>query len=89
MAGLWSENPLVCMRAADAAEKITRERSDLLRPYQKKLLHLMHEARGGWPSRRTFVRASVNWMPHPWRFHGWAAMPTDSGDFGDVKLQEP
>jgi hypothetical protein len=25
-------------------------------------------------------------MPHPWRFHGWAAMPTGSGDFADVKL---
>jgi hypothetical protein len=26
------------------------------------------------------------WMPHPWRFHGWAAMPRGSGDFADVKL---
>ena len=32
-----------------------------------------------------FVRPSVNWMPHPWRFHGWAAMPMGSGDFADVK----
>jgi len=30
--------------------------------------------------------AGVNWMPHPWRFHGWAAMPMGSGDFADVKL---
>jgi len=34
-----------------------------------------------------FVPASVNWMPHPWRLHGWAAMPTGSGDFADVKLR--
>jgi len=25
-------------------------------------------------------------MPHPWHFHGWAAMPMGSGDFADVKL---
>src|SRR5258708_26617074 len=26
------------------------------------------------------------WMPHPWRFHGWAAMAMGSGDFADVEL---
>jgi hypothetical protein len=26
------------------------------------------------------------WMPHPWRFHGWAAMTMGSGDFADVEL---
>jgi hypothetical protein len=36
---------------------------------------------------RHFARASVNGMPHPWRFHGWAAMPMGSGDFADVKLR--
>ncbi|MGD0989260.1 MAG: hypothetical protein ABR874_15710 [Candidatus Sulfotelmatobacter sp.] len=44
MAGLWSSDPLVCMRAADAVEKITRERRELLQPYRKKLLQLMNEA---------------------------------------------
>jgi len=34
-----------------------------------------------------FVRATMNWMPHPWRFHGWAAMPMGSGDFADLKLR--
>jgi hypothetical protein len=28
----------------------------------------------------------MNRMPHTWRFHGWAAMPTGSGDLADVKL---
>jgi hypothetical protein len=44
MAGLWSENPLVRMRAADAAEKITRSKPELLRPYKKELLGLMADA---------------------------------------------
>ncbi|HUK31132.1 MAG TPA: hypothetical protein VLV89_08460 [Candidatus Acidoferrum sp.] len=44
MAGLWSENSLVRMRAADAAEKVTREKSELLAPYKKELLGLMAEA---------------------------------------------
>ena len=26
-------------------------------------------------------------MPHPWRFHGWAAMPMGSGDFADGNLR--
>jgi hypothetical protein len=32
------------------------------------------------------VARNTAWMPHPWRFHGWAAMPMGSGDFADVKL---
>src|SRR5271155_3791226 len=44
IAGLWSEDPLVRMRAADAAEKVTREKRDLLRPYKKELLGLLGEA---------------------------------------------
>jgi HEAT repeat protein len=42
--GLWDEDPLVRMRAADAAEKVTRDRPDLLVPYKKELLGLMAEA---------------------------------------------
>jgi len=41
MAGLWSDESLVRMRAADAAEKITRENRDLLQRYKKELLGLM------------------------------------------------
>lgn len=41
--GLWSEDPLVRMRAADAAEKVTREDPHLLKPYKKELLGLMGE----------------------------------------------
>jgi HEAT repeat protein len=41
IAGLWSENSLVRMRAADAAEKVTRMRSDLL--HKKELLGLLQE----------------------------------------------
>jgi len=41
--GLWSEDPLVRMRAADAAEKVTRTKHELLRSYKKELLGLMAE----------------------------------------------
>jgi HEAT repeat protein len=44
MEGLWSENALVRMRAADAAEKVTREKPGLLRPFKGELLDLMGEA---------------------------------------------
>jgi hypothetical protein len=44
MAGLWSEDALVRMRAADAAEKVTRENRKLLQPYKKELLGLMADA---------------------------------------------
>ena len=43
MAGLWSQDPLVRMRTADAAEKVTREKRELLQPYKKELLGLMVE----------------------------------------------
>jgi hypothetical protein len=42
--GLWSTDSLVRMRAADAVEKISREKPELLRPYKKELLGLIHEA---------------------------------------------
>jgi alpha-beta hydrolase superfamily lysophospholipase len=45
IAELWSEDPLVRMRAADAAEKVTRKKHELLQPYKKELLGLMTEAR--------------------------------------------
>jgi hypothetical protein len=41
--GLWSADPLVRMRAADAAEKITRKNPELLLPHKKELLGLMAE----------------------------------------------
>jgi HEAT repeat protein len=44
MAGLRSEDPLVRMRAADAAEKITRADASLLEPHKKELLALLAEA---------------------------------------------
>src|SRR5271157_943194 len=43
IAGLWSEDPLVRMRAADAAEKVTRKNRELLQPYKGELLGLMAE----------------------------------------------
>src|SRR5277367_2954716 len=43
IAGLWSANPLVRMRAADSAEKVTRQRGALLQPYKKELLGLLVE----------------------------------------------
>ena len=45
IAGLWSEDPLVRMRAADAAEKVTRENHEFLQPYKKELLGLMAETK--------------------------------------------
>jgi hypothetical protein len=44
IAGLWSPDPLVRMRAADAVEKITRKNREFLQPYKKELLGLMREA---------------------------------------------
>jgi hypothetical protein len=44
MEGLWSADPLIRMRAADAAEKVTRNHPQLLAPYRKELLGLMAEA---------------------------------------------
>lgn len=41
--GLWSADELVRMRAADAAEKVTRTKHELLQPYKKELLGLMAE----------------------------------------------
>jgi hypothetical protein len=45
LAGLWSADPLVAMRAADATEKVTRKNPELLHPYNKELLGLMTESR--------------------------------------------
>src|SRR5580704_9432725 len=44
MEGLWSEDPLVRMRAADAAEKVTSTQPKLLAPHKKELLGLLAEA---------------------------------------------
>jgi hypothetical protein len=44
IAGLWSEDALVRMRAADAVEKVTRKKPALLQPYKKELLGLMADA---------------------------------------------
>jgi hypothetical protein len=44
IAGLWSDNKVVRMRAADAIEKVTRTSPNLLQPYKKELLGLMVEA---------------------------------------------
>jgi HEAT repeat protein len=43
IAGLWSEDPLVRMRAADAAEKVTRKKRELLQPHKGELLGLLVE----------------------------------------------
>ena len=43
IAGLWFENLLIRMRAADAAEKVTRKYPVLLQPFKKELLGLMAE----------------------------------------------
>ena len=43
--GLWSKHPLVRMRAADAAEKVTRKNPELLALYRKELLGLLGETK--------------------------------------------
>ena len=43
MRGLRADDFLVRMRAADAAEKVSRTRPELLRPFQAKLLRLLDE----------------------------------------------
>jgi hypothetical protein len=43
--GLWSDDPLLRMRAADATEKFTRRNPDFLKAYKKELLGLMAETR--------------------------------------------
>jgi len=45
IAGLWSADEVVRMRAADACEKITRGHPQFLQPHKRKLLALMAEAR--------------------------------------------
>lgn len=44
IAALWSEDPIVSMRAADAIEKVTRTNPSLLGPHKKELLGLLAEA---------------------------------------------
>lgn len=43
MEGLWSEDALVRIRAADAAEKVTREKPEWLARHRKELLGLLSE----------------------------------------------
>jgi len=43
IAGLWDTDAALRMRAADAAEKVTRKHPELLQPYKKELLGLMSE----------------------------------------------
>jgi hypothetical protein len=44
IAGMWSEDPVVRMRAADATEKVTRKTPALLYPYKKEMFGLLAEA---------------------------------------------
>ena len=44
IACLWSGDPIVRMRAADAAEKVSAERPELLKPHKRELLGLLAEA---------------------------------------------
>lgn len=41
---LWSDDPIVRMRAADAAEKVSAVQPELLKPYRTELLGLLAEA---------------------------------------------
>ncbi len=41
---LWDPDPIVCMRAADTAEKVSRDNHRLLHPWKRELLGLLTEA---------------------------------------------
>jgi hypothetical protein len=41
--GLRAADPLVRMRAADAAEKVSRKQPDLLKPFKRELMHFLEE----------------------------------------------
>jgi hypothetical protein len=41
---LWNDDPILRMRAADAAEKVTVTRPELLNPHEQELLGLLDEA---------------------------------------------
>ncbi|MBV9671075.1 MAG: hypothetical protein JOZ43_08980 [Acidobacteriales bacterium] len=43
IAGLWNDDPVIRIRAADAAEKVTREHPELLAPFKQELLGLAAE----------------------------------------------
>ncbi len=43
--GLKSEDPVICMRAADALEKITVRRPELLQPHKKALIEISGRTR--------------------------------------------
>jgi hypothetical protein len=45
MDGWWSLDPVVRMRSADATEKVSRKKTELLLPYKKEFLGLMAEAK--------------------------------------------
>ncbi|MBV8205885.1 MAG: hypothetical protein JO041_03755 [Acidobacteria bacterium] len=45
MKGMWSEDAVIRMRAADAAEKASRSNARLLAPFKAELLGLMREER--------------------------------------------
>jgi len=42
---LWSDDPIVRMRAADASEKVSGRKPELLKPYKAELLGLLAEAK--------------------------------------------
>src|SRR5262249_37098604 len=42
--GMWDRDPIVRMRAGDAAEKASLRKPELLRPFKKELLGLLAEA---------------------------------------------
>jgi hypothetical protein len=60
--GLTSEDPLICMRAADALEKITAQRPALLRPHKKTILEISGRTRQQevrWHMAALFPRMSL------------------------------
>lgn len=63
IAALWSDDLLVRLRAADAAEKVTRKNPKPLAPYKKELLGLLaeaHEPELRWHLAAMIPRLSLN-----------------------------
>jgi len=44
MQGLWNSDPLIRMRAADAVEKVSLHKPNLLEPFKAKILQMLDEA---------------------------------------------
>src|ERR1051326_6097284 len=92
MKELWSTDSLVRMRAADAVEKISRQKPELLRPYKKELLGLMRETamkRRGRPRAELRCNRSRTFSSQATTLAVWSEAPEDKEVRWDLALMVP